>query len=199
MTAARDRDDLTEQRLGEAAAWRVRLTELGSVSTPKFEAWLAAPGSAEAWHQVAGPWDYLGALAGDPELLAARRTGLADAKRASLRNHPAALWRLGARWAAALLLVALTGWGAITWLQAPVEYGTDFGERRVVTLSDGSRMSLDSNSKVAVAYSRTARELHLWRGQARFDVAHDVERPFSVVAGDRKVIATGTAFNIDLS
>ena len=44
----------------------------------------------------------------------------------------------------------------------------------------------------------TAR-LHLLKGQARFDVAHDKSRPFSVVAGNQKVIATGTAFNIDMA
>ena len=41
--------------------------------------------------------------------------------------------------------------------------------------------------------------LHLLKGQARFDVAHDKSRPFSVVAGNQRVIATGTAFNIDMA
>ena len=44
--------------------------------------------------------------------------------------------------------------------------------------------------------------LILWlllKGQARFDVAHDKSRPFSVVAGNQRVIATGTAFNIDMA
>jgi transmembrane sensor len=85
------------------------------------------------------------------------------------------------------------------WLDRPDDYATTFGERRVVTLADGSKVSLDSGSEVTVRFTRTARELHLLRGQARFDVAHDVEKPFSVVARDQKVIATGTAFNIDIT
>jgi len=52
---------------------------------------------------------------------------------------------------------------------------------------------------VTVQFSRTARELRLLKGQARFDVVGDVERPFSVTAGNQKVIALGTAFNIDLT
>ena len=52
---------------------------------------------------------------------------------------------------------------------------------------------------MTVRYTKNLRELHLLQGQARFDVAHDVERPFSVQAGDQKVIATGTAFNIDMA
>jgi transmembrane sensor len=77
-------------------------------------------------------------------------------------------------------------------------YGTGAGERRVVTLADGSQIALDSRSEVKVRYSAHARELTLTKGQARFDVAHDVERPFSVTADDHKVIATGTSFNVDL-
>jgi transmembrane sensor len=51
---------------------------------------------------------------------------------------------------------------------------------------------------VKVRYSAHARELTLTSGQARFDVAHDLERPFSVAADGHKVIATGTSFNVDL-
>jgi len=53
-------------------------------------------------------------------------------------------------------------------------------------------------SKVAVHYTKAERRLTLERGQARFDVAHDASRPFSVIAGDREIIATGTAFNVDM-
>src|SRR3546814_1264895 len=77
-------------------------------------------------------------------------------------------------------------------------YRTVLGERRVVTLADGSTVSLDAASEVRVAYSERARELALVRGQARFDVAHDPRRPFAVQARDQRVVATGTAFNVDL-
>jgi transmembrane sensor len=80
----------------------------------------------------------------------------------------------------------------------PDVYTTRAGERRVVTLSDGSRIALDSRTEVRVRYTQHARELVLARGQARFDVAHDVTRPFSVTADGHKVVATGTAFNVDL-
>jgi transmembrane sensor len=69
----------------------------------------------------------------------------------------------------------------------------------VITLSDGSKLSLDADSEVTVRYGKRDRALHLLRGQARFDVAHDKSRPFSVVAGNQRVIATGTAFNIDIA
>jgi transmembrane sensor len=67
-----------------------------------------------------------------------------------------------------------------------------------VVLADGSRVELDSSSDLSVRYSSNARELSLTRGQARFRVAHDAERPFSVMAGSRRVVATGTDFDVDL-
>jgi transmembrane sensor len=80
----------------------------------------------------------------------------------------------------------------------PLVYATQFGERRVVTLQDGSRISLDANSQVSVRYTAEARTLELVRGQARFDVAHDTTRRFLVHAGGSTVVATGTAFNVDM-
>jgi transmembrane sensor len=80
----------------------------------------------------------------------------------------------------------------------PEVYSTRAGERRIVTLADGSRIALDSRSEVRVHYTPDARELVLASGQARFDVAHDALRPFSVSAAGNKVVATGTAFNVDL-
>lgn len=68
----------------------------------------------------------------------------------------------------------------------------------MVPLPDGSKVSLDSGSKVRIRYTKDARKLELVAGQARFDVAKDVRRPFSVTARDQTVVATGTAFNIDL-
>src|SRR6185312_4234054 len=83
------------------------------------------------------------------------------------------------------------------WYRADA-FQTGFGERRVVTLSDGSQITLDSRSEVTVRYTAAARTLTLVRGQARFDVAHDVGRPFTVTALGHKVVATGTAFDVDL-
>lgn len=71
------------------------------------------------------------------------------------------------------------------------------GERRDVVLSDGSRLALDSGATVEARLGPKARALRLVEGQARFDVAHDTDRPFTVEVGDHLVVATGTAFNID--
>lgn len=187
-----------EARLAEAVRLRVRLAELGVDSTPESEAWLREPENFAAWVQVSEPWEFLDEQADAPEALAARRQALQSLRQNRMSPHPHG-WHYAIGGIAAILILGILVWAGVGWLQRPADYATALGERRVVTLDDGSRVSLDSDSEVTVRYTDTARILHLLRGQARFDVAHDVERPFSVLAGGEKVIATGTAFNIDLS
>jgi transmembrane sensor len=191
--------DGADKRLEEAAQWRLRLAENDGRASMDFDVWLREAGNRAAWDRINGAWDAFDDFADAPEMAALRRAALDDAARArgNLTWH-----RLAAPLqaiAAVLLLVCLAGGGSYWWLSRPDDYRTAVGERRVVALADGSRISLDSNSEVTVKYAAHQRALHLVRGQARFDVAHDRSRPFSVVAGNQKVIATGTAFNIDLA
>lgn len=189
--------DLPEERLMQAARWRSRLSELGLNTMPEFEVWLAEPQNRDAWEQVSLPWQFLGEHRGAPDADAARRSALQDAHDAAAERATPRR-RLGYGIAAALVL-AIAGWSALQWRDSTQDYATARGERRIITLADNSRVSLDSGSEVTVHYTNGARQLALLHGQARFDVAHDVERPFSVLAGGQKVIATGTAFNIDLT
>jgi transmembrane sensor len=69
-------------------------------------------------------------------------------------------------------------------------------EQRIVDLSDGSQVTLDANSRVVIQFDEAVRKITLKRGEALFDVAKDRSRPFVVIAGDRKVIAVGTSFEV---
>ena len=69
-------------------------------------------------------------------------------------------------------------------------------EQRIVDLTDGSQVALNANSRVVVQFDERVREITLKRGEALFDVAKDRSRPFVVIAGDRKVIAVGTSFEV---
>jgi transmembrane sensor len=199
MSGQQHSDDEAMRRLASAALWRVRLTEEGLESSATFEAWLAEdPANEAAWRQVSAPWDLLGERATNPEVVAARRQALA---RASAPAAIAAPGRAGRAylWSGLAAGVAVIVAGALWLFAQPSEYRTGLGERRMVTLEDGSKVSLDSQTVVQVRYSTDARHLKLMEGQARFDVFHNTRRPFSVDAGDRTVIATGTSFNIDLT
>ena len=187
-------------RLTQAATWRVWLAEHDLESSPELFAWLAEDArNATAWQRVQDDWTLFAEHANSPEVLTRRSEALADARevgrgRWARSRRLAIANRLGI--AAGILIVAC---GALlVWMKQPDVYTTHAGERRVVTLADGSQVALDSRSEVSVRFSAHARELTLTQGQARFDVAHDIERPFSVTADGHKVIAMGTSFNVDL-
>jgi transmembrane sensor len=76
---------------------------------------------------------------------------------------------------------------------------TPVGEVRTVDLADGSHVTLDTDSILAVSYSGQRRSLQLRRGRARFIVAHDPDRPFIVQAGTGEIMATGTVFDVNLN
>jgi transmembrane sensor len=177
------------------------LTAADAESTPEFVAWLATdPRNVDAWRRVQEPWSLVGEHATAPEIIELRRAALDHAHAAGrIRWTRSRHWVLAGRLTAAAAMLALLVVGFFFWqAQQPEVYSTRAGERRVVTLDDGSRIALDSRTEVRVHYTERARELQLARGQARFDVAHDVRRPFSVSAGRHKVVAMGTAFNVDL-
>lgn len=73
---------------------------------------------------------------------------------------------------------------------------TRLGERRIITLADGSRIHLNTASAVEVAMRKHSRRIRLVKGEALFEVAHDPGRPFLVDAGAARLRAVGTAFNV---
>ncbi|MBU3002831.1 FecR family protein [Paraglaciecola arctica] len=76
---------------------------------------------------------------------------------------------------------------------------TSVGEQRVISLADGSVIHLNTDSFVSVDFSDALRNVHLLRGEAHFEVAHDETRPFIVKAAANTVTAVGTAFNVQLN
>ncbi len=200
MTMPSQTTPTEERRLAEAAAWRARLAEQKLDSDPLFEHWLATdPLNAEAYARAEELWDEMGDLSSTPEFIDVRRRALEIAARQGRRNRGAHKWARPIAAALAVVSIAGASGGAWWFANLPQTYQTALSERRVIPLSDGSQVSLDSDSEVAVRYTADARKLELLRGQARFDVAHNVARPFSVRARDETVIATGTSFNVDLT
>ncbi len=186
--------------LAQAAAWRVRLAENDLEGCPELSDWLAQDErNAAAWKQVQDDWGLFGEHATSPEILELRSAALAHAHEAGRgRWVRSRRFAIAHRLAIAAGILILAVGGLFVWIKQPDVYVTRAGERRIVTLADGSQIALDSRSEVKVQYSTHSRELTLTKGQARFDVSHDFERPFSVTAGGHTVIATGTSFNVDL-
>lgn len=102
---------------------------------------------------------------------------------------------------ACLLALALAGAGFML-LDGPMRLSADIiagvGETPVVTLADGSRVHLNGSSALAVDDTGDRRVVRLLRGEALFEVVRDPMRPFVVEAGDLRVTALGTAFDVRL-
>ncbi|WP_028602047.1 FecR family protein [Ottowia thiooxydans] len=75
-------------------------------------------------------------------------------------------------------------------------FSTPRGMQDEVPLPDGTRLRLDSATRVEVAYYRQRREVKLLDGQAVFAVRSDAERPFQVLAGPVRVTVVGTRFAV---
>ncbi len=191
----------------EAGEWCRIIAErpLSPEEAEAFEAWMDADAEHRAaFERATFIWRALDGRAAPPELVAMRMDALSalsgqdDALVPSWWQRPL-VRRTGMGALAASIVAAFT----FAFFQpAPqaqaVDYATALGERRVVMLDDGSRLSMDAASEVSVAYSKDRRELELKSGRAKFDVAKDPLKPFTVAAGDKLIVATGTSFSVEI-
>ncbi len=171
-----------------AAAWaaRVDARPLQEGEQAELDAWLA------------GDPRCLGAYARALALLAgaAPLCRLADRPRVSPPvTRRALLWSGGGAIAASLAVAAVT-------LRRPPAPARNFesalGEIRHITLDDGSRLTLNTNSAVSAEFGHDRRLIRMLRGEAFFEVVKDPARPF-LVAGPFAVVRTvGTAYGVNL-
>lgn len=98
------------------------------------------------------------------------------------------------RWALALATLVIVVLGVL--FSMPRGITTGVGERRVVMLDDGSRVTLNTDTRIVVDFSKTRRTVLLDRGEALFEVANDAVRPFAVRAAAGEVVAIGTVFSV---
>jgi transmembrane sensor len=166
----------------DAAAWIAKLH--GETRTARVEAgfqrWLAASAEHRAAFEMANDiWVGVERLPKTPALPAAAR---------SRTWVPAPARALAA--CAGLLLLFLGGW--FYWRDPGL--ATRAGEQRTLTLEDGTRVYLNTASRMHVHYDATSRRVDLDEGEAYFEVAKHADWPFVVIAGGRQVVARGTAF-----
>lgn len=96
-----------------------------------------------------------------------------------------------------VLVVGAAGLSVPLWHEGD-EYITKIGEQHVAVLEDGSRMSLNTNTKVLVKIDSLRRSVSVLGGEAYFEVAKDPQRPFVVMAAGSEVEAVGTSFSVRL-
>lgn len=183
-----------------AALWCIRLSEgdMAEEEWRAFEAWLTEDGHDALIQDAAMIWHASEVIGDQPEIVALRSQALTAYQKAGRHRWRVTDHALG-RWAGmtAMLMLALAT--TLFWyVNRPSEYATGIGERQVAMLDDGSRLSLDAATNVEVRMKEAARQVELVAGRAKFDVAKDPLRPFTVAAGDKLVVAVGTSFSVEL-
>lgn len=98
-----------------------------------------------------------------------------------------------------VLVMAVMVFAARTWWPEGTEYRTAVGEARTVLLSDGTRMFLNTDTRVHVEFHPEQRRVNIASGEVAFDVAKDAARPFVVRAAATEVLALGTSFSVRLT
>jgi transmembrane sensor len=173
----------------EAADWAAKVDRgLSASEEIELDEWLAADA------RRAGAFGIMRATALQTERAAA--LGLQFEPREFAEVRRAALSRRGLI-AGGGLAAACAALGAVVWpfLHAD-SYRSRKGEVRQLALSDGSAVTLNTDTEIDVRMSDHRREILVVRGEALFDVAHDKARPFVVVAGSTEAMAVGTSFTV---
>ncbi|MBS0221312.1 MAG: FecR domain-containing protein [Proteobacteria bacterium] len=177
--------------LGQAAAWLLRLEEAPDDRSlqAEYDAWLAQSERHREAH------DAITRLWRNAEELGAHTPPPVPAEVVEPAGRRPRIPRFA--WGAAVLAAGLALLflpGIQRWFAA--DHSTSVAETREVELEDGSRVSLDAETSIAVAYKANQRTVTLLKGQAFFKVVPSTERPFVVSASDVKVTVTGTSFSV---
>lgn len=194
MTLERDVDI----RRREAAGWFARLNQrkVERQDIVDFSRWRRDPANAAAFSRLEGMWATAETVAHDPEMVALAadaEAALIAPKSQTRRRRIIGDWRPVS---AAVAIVVTLGLGLAVWSIQPRTTETRVGETRTITLADGSRVTLDTATRISVRMTGGTRRIELVAGQAFFDVARDPSRPFIVEAGGTRVTALGTRFDV---
>jgi transmembrane sensor len=192
-----------EDRLARATEFfiRLRADDVQDADLTRLNEWLEQhPDNAVAYREVCAAWESIGDFASAPPLMEGRRDALEDARRARQR-HGSGRWKWRSWQSLAAAVSGLALLLTLLWLNGIGRgelHETGVGDRRVLTLADGSIVNLDARSRLRVSFRDDIRFVALESGQASFQVAKDPARPFRVRAGDHTVVALGTEFNIEM-
>lgn len=178
--------------LNEAADWLMRLSE-GSVNDAERQEWerwrTSSPAHRQAWARA--------------ELLLSKLQGLPPALAMPSLDRPsnparrAAMGKL-----TALLALAPLAWGSWKlndWQQWTADYRAPVGERRELTLADGTGVTLNTDTAIDVYFDERQRLLLLRRGEILVRTATDpspAARPFLVQTHEGRIQALGTRFSV---
>jgi len=176
---------LRRARPRTAAEWfAARRGRIDANLDRRFHDWLAEhPSHAEEFALCEIAWEV------------SREAALQVPEPHSSGRGQARLFRPAAVVTAAAIAASLVVWW---WPPTTQRWATAPGEQRAVTLVDGSRVTLNTRTRLAVRFTHHARDVVLEGGEAFFEVARDTSRPFTVLTSLGTARAVGTRFNVYL-
>lgn len=180
----------------EAAGWLARLqSDRDPDAERKFRRWRDAdPRHAAAFDRVKQSFGQAGLLRHSPLAASTQLEPITRKQESTLR--PAL--------AAALAIVILVPAGVILFRGGSPLFGgteavmlmTNIGEIKQVDLADGSKVTLDTATKIEVKISRTHRSAHLRHGRARFQIAQG-NSPFVVETASTTITAREGVIDVE--
>ena len=186
--------------IDEAISWHLRVSadDVPDAVWSAFTAWLEAdPANRAAFDRIEDFDATLDLARRSSEAVDIETVGLAAFRPRPERGLRARSVRVWAGAAGGLLAASLIVALFVRPFPArAVEYATRIGETKTAMLSDGSRIDINTNSRLLVRVDASGRNVTLERGEALFHVAKDAKHPFVVSAGDRAVRVTGTIFDV---
>jgi transmembrane sensor len=196
MSACPDRE-IIEQ----AIAWHLRLKDADEDAWIEFAAWLDADPAHNGIYEAVADGDLRMAVMLEeatfpsndhherPQEVSNDDGGVVVGE--VFRRHP---WRWGGL-AASLAVAGLLASQMLPNRDASVTIETASGDTRSIYLADGSEILLNGNTVISLDRNDT-RSVEIARGEARFTVKHDESDPFTVVAGEQRLVDLGTVFNV---
>lgn len=192
MRARRNEPNPDHQSLEEAADWLIRMSEsaLSDTERAEWETWkVSTPERSRAWSRA--------------QLLQTKLGGLPPSLAMSALDRPSSPERRAALGKLAMILAILpAGWGS--WkLAESQQWSADFhtavGQQRELTLADGSKITLNTDTAVDVLFDANQRLIHLREGEILVQTAPDrspLPRPFLVSTRQGRMQALGTRFTV---
>jgi transmembrane sensor len=207
--------DFNKQIYEEACDWFIdmRTGDVDAAGKQRFDVWVRkSPEHLRAYLEMSEIWDDAALVdasgqSNSADLIERARnagadivafSGSANAGAVPVRSPSATRFRVQLAAAAAVAFIAIAVGSFIgyeRWREPT--YSTGIGEQRSVMLADGSRVQLNSRTRLKVHFTEHARNIELQEGQALFKVAKNPQRPFIVTSGGFSVRAVGTVFDVD--
>lgn len=170
----------------EAAGWVARLQSSDATDRDRhaFEEWLSKdPAHRAAYDEFKGLWAALEHVPIPTDRLRKLRLS----RRAAIAN-------IAGLCLVAALSVSLYRMGLVDRFRA--DHYTSVGEVRSVELEDGTKVTLNTDTAIALHFTDIERRIELLRGEAFFDVRPDPARRFVVTDETMRATAIGTRYGV---